>query len=100
MAGEISTLSVNKKGFASLKTTIPMSMIKHWDPKPHDKLSYAFTDLIKVSYIFLNMICNTCNHYLKYLVIIIQNINGIAILHRMLRLELHFSGRTILSFRY
>jgi hypothetical protein len=40
MAGEISTLSVNKKGFASLKTTIPMSMIKQWDLKPHDKLSW------------------------------------------------------------
>jgi hypothetical protein len=40
MAGEISTLSVNKRGFASLKTTIPMSMIKHWDLKPHDKLSW------------------------------------------------------------
>jgi hypothetical protein len=40
MVGEISSLSVNKKGFASLKTTIPMSMIKHWDLKPHDKLSW------------------------------------------------------------
>ncbi len=38
MPGEICTLSVNKKGFASLKTTVPMSMIKHWDLKPHDKL--------------------------------------------------------------
>jgi hypothetical protein len=42
MAGEISTLSVNKKGFASLKTTIPMSMIKQWDLKPHDKLSWTW----------------------------------------------------------
>jgi hypothetical protein len=42
MTGEISTLSVNKKGFASLKTTIPMSMIRHWDLKPHDKLSWGW----------------------------------------------------------
>jgi hypothetical protein len=39
---EISTLSVNKKGFASLKTTIPMSMIRQWDLKAHDKLSWKW----------------------------------------------------------
>ena len=42
MAGEISTLSINKKGFASLKTTIPMSMIRQWDLKPQDKLSWKW----------------------------------------------------------
>jgi hypothetical protein len=42
MTGEISTLSVNKKGFASLKTTIPMSMIKQWDLKPHNRLSWKW----------------------------------------------------------
>jgi hypothetical protein len=42
MTGEISTLSINKKGFASLKTTIPMSMIKQWDLKPQDKLSWRW----------------------------------------------------------
>jgi hypothetical protein len=42
LTGEISSLSVNKKGFASLKTTIPMSMIKQWDLKAHDKLSWKW----------------------------------------------------------
>jgi hypothetical protein len=42
MSGEISSLSINKKGFASLKTTIPMSVIKQWDLKPQDKLSWKW----------------------------------------------------------
>jgi len=43
----------------------------------------------------------TCKHYLNYLVINIYKITeDFAILHRMLWLELHLLGMTILSFRY
>jgi hypothetical protein len=39
---KLMTLPVNKKGFASLKTTVPMSMINQWDLKPLDKLFWKW----------------------------------------------------------
>jgi hypothetical protein len=42
MMGEISSVATNKKGFASLRTTIPMSMVKQWQLKPKDKLHWRW----------------------------------------------------------
>jgi hypothetical protein len=42
MMGEISSVATNKKGFASLRTTIPMSMVKQWQLKPKDKLNWRW----------------------------------------------------------
>ncbi len=42
MPGEISSVATNKKGFASLRTTIPMSMVKQWELKPKDKLHWRW----------------------------------------------------------
>jgi hypothetical protein len=42
MMGEITSVATNKKGFASLRTTIPMSMVKQWQLKPKDKLKWKW----------------------------------------------------------
>jgi hypothetical protein len=42
MMGEITSVATNKKGFASLRTTIPMSMVKQWQLKPKDKLKWRW----------------------------------------------------------
>ena len=40
--GEISTLTKNTKQFASLKTTIPISIVKQWKLKPGDQLDWSW----------------------------------------------------------
>lgn len=42
MMGEITSVATNKKGFASLRTTIPMPMVKQWQLKPKDKLKWRW----------------------------------------------------------
>jgi hypothetical protein len=42
MMREITSVATNKKGFASLRTTIPMSMVKQWQLKPKDKLTWRW----------------------------------------------------------
>ncbi|HYA84669.1 MAG TPA: AbrB family transcriptional regulator [Candidatus Bathyarchaeia archaeon] len=42
MMGEITSVATNKKGFASLRTTIPMPMLKQWQLKPKDKLKWRW----------------------------------------------------------
>ena len=36
--GEITSVAKNAKSFASLRTTIPISMVRQWKLKPKDKL--------------------------------------------------------------
>jgi len=38
MMGEITSVARNAKSFASLRTTIPISMVRQWKLKPKDKL--------------------------------------------------------------
>jgi hypothetical protein len=40
--GEITTLTKNTKKFASLKTTIPISMVRQWNLKSGDKLDWSW----------------------------------------------------------
>lgn len=40
--GEITTLAKNSPKFASLRTTIPMSIIKQWKLKEGDKLDWSW----------------------------------------------------------
>lgn len=40
--GEISTLTKNTKQFASLKTTIPISIVKQWKLKSGDQLDWSW----------------------------------------------------------
>jgi hypothetical protein len=42
MMGEITSVATNKKGFASLRTTIPMPMVKQWQLSPKDKLYWRW----------------------------------------------------------
>lgn len=39
---EITSIAKNTKDFASLRTTIPMSMVRHWQLKPKDKLYWEW----------------------------------------------------------
>jgi len=40
--GEITTLTKNTKKFASLKTTIPISMVRQWNLQSGDKLDWSW----------------------------------------------------------
>ncbi len=40
--GEVSTLAKNSPKFASLRTTIPMSIVKQWNLKEGDKLDWSW----------------------------------------------------------
>jgi hypothetical protein len=40
--GEITSVAKNTKDFASLRTTIPMSMVRQWQIKPKDKLYWEW----------------------------------------------------------
>ena len=40
--GEVTTLAKNSPKFASLRTTIPMNMIRQWDLKPGSKLDWSW----------------------------------------------------------
>lgn len=40
--GEVSTLAKNSPKFASLRTTVPMSIIRQWKLKPGDKLDWSW----------------------------------------------------------
>ena len=40
--GEITTLTKNTKNFASLKTTIPISMVRQWNLQSGDKLDWSW----------------------------------------------------------
>ena len=40
--GEITTLTKNTKNFASLKTTIPISMVRQWNLQLGDKLDWSW----------------------------------------------------------
>ena len=40
--GEIASVARNAKSFASLRTTIPISMVRHWKLKPKDKLYWEW----------------------------------------------------------
>ena len=40
--GEITSVAKNTKEFASLRTTIPMSMVRQWRLKPRDKLYWEW----------------------------------------------------------
>jgi hypothetical protein len=40
--GEITSVAKNTKDFASLRTTIPMSMVRQWQLKPKDKLYWEW----------------------------------------------------------
>jgi ABC-type uncharacterized transport system YnjBCD substrate-binding protein len=42
MRGEITAVAKNAKDSASLRTTIPMSMVKQWQLKPKDKLCWRW----------------------------------------------------------
>lgn len=41
--GEVSTLAKNSPKFASLKTTVPMSVVKQWKLKAGDKLEWEWS---------------------------------------------------------
>ena len=43
--GEVTTLAKNSPKFASLRTTIPMSIVKQWKLKEGDKLDWEWTVL-------------------------------------------------------
>jgi hypothetical protein len=40
--GEITSLTKNTKGFASLKTTVPMSFVRQWELTDKDKLYWEW----------------------------------------------------------
>ena len=40
--GEITSLAKNAKSFASLRTTIPISIVRQWKLKPKDKLYWEW----------------------------------------------------------
>ena len=40
--GEISTLALNSPKYASLKTTVPMSVVKQWKLRPGDQLEWEW----------------------------------------------------------
>ena len=40
--GEITSVAKNSKGFASLRTTIPISMVRQWELKPKDRLYWKW----------------------------------------------------------
>jgi hypothetical protein len=40
--GEITSVAKNAKSFASLRTTIPISMVRQWKLKPKDKLYWEW----------------------------------------------------------
>lgn len=40
--GEITSVAKNAKAFASLRTTIPISMVRRWKLKPKDKLYWEW----------------------------------------------------------
>jgi bifunctional DNA-binding transcriptional regulator/antitoxin component of YhaV-PrlF toxin-antitoxin module len=40
--GEISTLALNSPGHASLRTTVPMNIIRQWNLKSGDKLEWSW----------------------------------------------------------
>jgi hypothetical protein len=40
--GEVTTLAKNSPNFASLRTTIPMNMVRQWDLKPRSKLEWSW----------------------------------------------------------
>ncbi|MGC1930681.1 MAG: AbrB family transcriptional regulator [Candidatus Nitrosopolaris sp.] len=42
MMGEITSVAKNAKSFASLRTTIPISMVRQWKLKPKDKLYWEW----------------------------------------------------------
>ena len=42
MMGEITSVARNAKSFASLRTTIPISMVRQWKLKPKDKLYWEW----------------------------------------------------------
>jgi hypothetical protein len=42
MMGEITSVAKNAKSFASLRTTIPISMVRQWKLKPNDKLYWEW----------------------------------------------------------
>ena len=43
--GEITTLTKNTKNFASLKTTIPISMVRQWNLQSGDKLDWSWESM-------------------------------------------------------
>ena len=43
--GEITTLTKNTKNFASLKTTLPISMVRQWKLKSDDKLDWSWESI-------------------------------------------------------
>jgi len=40
--GEITSVARNAKSFASLRTTMPISMVRQWKLKPKDKLYWEW----------------------------------------------------------
>jgi hypothetical protein len=40
--GEITTLAKNSPNFASLRTTIPMNIVRQWDLKPKSQLDWSW----------------------------------------------------------
>ncbi len=40
--GEITSVARNAKSYASLRTTIPISMVRQWNLKPKDKLYWEW----------------------------------------------------------
>ena len=42
MMGEITSVARNAKSYASLRTTIPISMVRQWELKPKDKLYWEW----------------------------------------------------------
>ena len=43
--GEITTLTKNTKKFSSLKTTIPISMVRQWNLQSGDKLDWSWESM-------------------------------------------------------
>jgi len=40
--GEVTSVAKNAKSFASLRTTVPISMVRQWKLKPRDKLYWEW----------------------------------------------------------
>jgi hypothetical protein len=40
--GEVTTLAKNSPNFASLRTTIPMNIVRQWNLKPGSKLDWSW----------------------------------------------------------
>ena len=59
--GEITTLTKNTKKFASLKTTIPISMVRQWNLKSGDKLDWSWESINNTMVMVVHKLSTTEN---------------------------------------